>query len=89
MNYLIVKHKVENYDQWKKVFDSGAGGIEETGFQIQNILRDADDPNMIVLFFKLDDIEKAKAFTDTPEAYKGSEKAGVIGIPEVFWLTDY
>ena len=33
-------------------------------------------------------VDKAKAFTSAPEAYEAADESGVIGTPEVMYLTE-
>ncbi|MDI6765965.1 MAG: hypothetical protein QME52_03985 [Bacteroidota bacterium] len=44
---------------------------------------------MIVLLSRADDLNKAKAFTQNPDACEHREISGVIGMPEILWLNDY
>lgn len=88
MFYLFVKHKVADFVKWKKVFDANAAGAKAAGLHLLHLLRDASDPNLVVLLFKVDDIKKAKAFTETPDASKSKVNSGVIGVPEMMFLSE-
>lgn len=88
MNYLLVKHRVADFEKWGQVFDSHLVGQRESGLELLHLLREIEDPNMVVLFFHVHDLEKAQAFTSTPEASKAAEESGVEGEAEAFWLTD-
>ncbi len=88
MHYLLCKHQVEDYAKWRGVFDSHAQGQQESGLQLLHLLRDTADPNLVVMLFRVDDLDKAKAFIQTPSAREAGEISGVIGVPEVFFLSD-
>ncbi|MGD2111003.1 MAG: cyclase [Phycisphaerae bacterium] len=88
MNYMLCRHKVKDYAKWREVFDADAKPREETGFHLLHLLRDVSDPNYIVMLFELDDVEKAKAFCESPSAHEAAAESGVIGEPEAFYLTD-
>ena len=88
MTYLFCKHKVAEYARWRRVFDSHAEAQRETGLHVLHVLRAADDPNLIVMLFRVDDVEKARAFTEAPSARETGEEAGVIGPAEMFYLND-
>ena len=88
MPYLIVKHKVKDFNQWLAVFESHAEAQKEAGFGEPQILRDYKDPNMVVCLFKVQDIMKARAFTQAPNVADVIEQAGVIGTPEGLWLEE-
>ena len=45
MPYLLVRHKVEDYERWKPVFDHDHGATrEQSGSKGGPILRNPDDP---------------------------------------------
>ena len=88
MTFLIVKHKVKDFNKWLSVFNSHAEAQLEAGFRDPQILRDYKDPNIVVCFFKVTDIMKARAFTQAPDVGGVMEQAGVIGIPEGIWLDE-
>jgi hypothetical protein len=53
-----------------------------------NVMRDTDDPDLVVLFSRITDESKAKEFTETPSAREAAETSGVIGVPELMYLTE-
>jgi hypothetical protein len=87
MDYMLCKHKVADFDRWHDVFLAHAEAQREAGLHILHVLRDAADPDMVVMWFRIDDMEKAKAFTSTPEAREAADESGVIGVPEVLYLS--
>ncbi len=86
MNYLIVKHRVEDFDNWHEVFHSNEHMLAESGFGKMEILRGAFEPNLVVVMLEVKDIAKAKAFTSAQGAVDSANLGGVIGTPEGFWL---
>ena len=52
------------------------------------LLRDINDPNTIVFIFFIEDIQAAKAFTETPQASAAQYESGIIGAPEVLFLEE-
>ncbi len=88
MHYLLCKHEVADYDKWRRVFDSHAESQREAGLHPLHVLRDADNPNYVVMLFRADDLAKAKAFTQAPAAAEGAKSSGVIGTPEVRFLRE-
>ncbi|MCH7878013.1 MAG: hypothetical protein IH914_01690 [candidate division Zixibacteria bacterium] len=88
MKYLLVTHRVENFDRWKTVFDSHNVAESDTGLRILKLLRDEADPNMVVLFFEMVDADKALAFMNAPEAAQAKDDSGVIGDPTVMILSE-
>ncbi len=88
MPYLIVKHKVKDFDQWLAVFESHAEAQKEAGFGEAHILRDYKDPSVVICLFKILDFAKARAFTQAPDVANVMDKAGIIGTPKALWLEE-
>jgi len=86
MNYLFVRQKVEDFDKWYAVFASHAEAQCEAGLRDLQLLRDTADPNVVVCFFRFDDLDKARAFTGSPDADDAKTESGIIGEPDVLWL---
>ncbi len=86
MKHLLCKHEVADFDKWYAVFSSHGDAQKESGLRLINLLRDAVNPNLVVMWFEVEDMDKANAFMSAPEAYAAAEKSGVIGTPEVHFL---
>ena len=54
MTYLFCRHKVAEYSKWRRVFDSHAAAQREAGLHVLDVLRGADDPEDIEMFFLSD-----------------------------------
>lgn len=87
MNYLFVRHKVVNFETWQSVFASHAEAQQRAGLLLLHLLRVAADPNDVLMLFEVNDLEKAKAFTGSSGAGESAKVSGVIGTPEVLFLT--
>lgn len=88
MPYLFVRQKVEDFDRWYSVFSSHAEAQREAGLKDLQLLRDVADPDTIVCFFRVDDIDKGKTFTETPQASEAQKVSGVIGEPQILFLDE-
>jgi quinol monooxygenase YgiN len=88
MTYMLCKHRVHEFERWYKIFASHAEEAKKAGFHLLYLLRDTEDPNHIVYLFRLDDVNAAKAFTETPEAARIGEESGIVGKTEVIILND-
>lgn len=84
MIYLNVRHTVVDYEKWRPFFDadetrrraSGATGVNQ-------VYRDADDPNTVTLIMEWDNVVNAQKFVNDPALAEVMQKAGVIGKPAV------
>jgi len=82
--FMVVNHKVKDFDAWLKVFDSeGPAKRAAEGFTDVALARGIDDPNMVHLAFDVTDAAKAKAAIMSDEKKKLMESAGVIGKPDI------
>jgi hypothetical protein len=79
---MVIKHKVADYDKWRKEYD--AHDSIRTAYTISHYMvgRGTDDANMIVTATKFIDLQKAKDFSVLPYLKEAMKKAGVIGKPE-------
>ena len=88
MPYLRVRQKVEDFNRWHAIFASHAEAQTVAGLKGLQLLRDATDPSLVVCFFGVDDVETARAFTETPDVSDAQRHSGIIGTPEVLLLEE-
>jgi heme-degrading monooxygenase HmoA len=89
MPYLLVRHKVEDYERWKPVFDHDhAATREQRGSKGGRILRNADDPNELVILLKWDSLDNARQFANADDLREAMQRAGVADEPDVYFLEE-
>ena len=76
---MLVDHRVEDFDTWKKMYDEVRGWHHEHGVRFQQVLRHGDDPNRIVVTHAFDSREAAEAFVANPELREAMGRMGVDG----------
>ncbi|EIA08492.1 hypothetical protein [Flavobacterium frigoris] len=79
---IVMKHKVANYEKWRKEYDAHDSVRKAHGISHFVIGRGMDNPNTIIVIDKIDDVMKAKEFTAMPSLKEAMIKAGVNGTPE-------
>lgn len=91
MIWVIARHQVRNYDEWKPVFDSTVAWIRETGGQKYYVSRDTDNPNWVTVAIAWKTLPEAEGFIKAPRLKEAMGRAGVIGEPEIHYteLADY
>ena len=82
MEYLIIRHKVEDFDTWKKVFDQDKKRRIQEGLTDMLLLRDDNNLNEVTIILEFYDLVKAQYFVSDPELTAIMKKAGVLGRPE-------
>jgi heme-degrading monooxygenase HmoA len=88
MAVSLMQSHVENYGEWKKVFDANAGLRKSHGAISEEVYHGIDDPNAVTIIVKWDSLEKAKKFAESSELKAAQQKSGVQGLPEVSFLTE-
>jgi hypothetical protein len=86
MALVIIRHKVNDFAAWKKVFDSHASAQSASGLSNPRLFRSADDPTEIVILFDAADTSKAKQFAASSDLRSAMASAGVIDKPDIHIL---
>jgi heme-degrading monooxygenase HmoA len=94
LTYVLVIHRVEDFDKWKSVYDEDGATRKSKGSKGSHLLRNTNDLNHLVVMTEWDNLESAKNFAESEDLSKTMQKAGVVGRPAVFYLeeiekTDY
>lgn len=82
---LLVKHKVKDWDAWKKVFDGDKQARMDAGITDRVLgYTDGDNHNVIIVF-AIADMDKAKAFMKSKALMDKMKEGGVEGQPTSFF----
>jgi len=84
-NRLIMRHKVKDWDAWKKEFDNHKQLRLDAGLIDRALGHAIDDNHQAVIVFAVTDMAKAKAFLQSADLKDKMEKAGVEGKPTSFF----
>ena len=87
MASMFIKLRVADFAAWKPVFDELEPTRRQAGFTAHSVHRDADDPNVIIIAFRVNDIARAKEFASSPDLRETMQRAGAEGPPE-FWFAE-
>jgi hypothetical protein len=87
MTHLLVRHNVADFAKWKPVYDAYLGARQKAGLREKNLLRSINNPNEVVLLFEAEDLTRAQAFSESPDLREAMQKAGVVGKPEILFLS--
>lgn len=86
MPFMTVRHEVQDYAAWKQAFDEHAPMRREMGSKGGYILRNADDPNELIVMMEVEDLDKARAFAASDELRQAMERAGVADQPDIYFM---
>jgi quinol monooxygenase YgiN len=73
----LIRHRVADFDAWKKVYDGFAPIQAEHGVQGHQVLRSIENPNDLIVTHTFDSRDTARAFFAMPELKEAMNQAGV------------
>jgi hypothetical protein len=88
MPYLLLRHKVTDYEQWKSAFDAQSVTRQANGSRGGQLFRSASDPNELVVLLEWDVLETARQYAQSEELRELMRRAGVVGRPTISFLKD-
>ena len=89
MATMIVRHRVANFEAWKKVFDAMTETrVKDFNWIGSDVLRDDSDPNLVTIVNHVKDIASAKRYGGSQALKDGMARAGVISTPDVTFLNE-
>ena len=88
MPYMLVRHKVEDYEKWKPVFDGHQATRRESGGKGGFLFRNADDPNETIILLEWPDLEDARRFAQSEDLRETMQRAGVAEQPDIYFLEE-
>ena len=86
-SYILIRHKVRDFSEWKSGYDAHLPNRVEAGLTEKYLLRDANDPNEVVLLFEAQDLNRAKAFAESADLRETMQNLGVLNEPDICFLT--
>lgn len=88
VQYLMVRQRVRDFDHWMDVFRSHKQAQQAAGLWHPVVMRDATDPAMVTCLLEVHDPDRAREFVSAPQADAAADYAGVLGTPEIKWLSE-
>lgn len=83
MTTVAVRHRVADFDTWKAGYDEHGAVRKEFGCTGDMLLRDAADPNSILVLTFWPTAADAQAFATDPRLPDAMQKAGVVSEPRI------
>ncbi len=85
-SYMLVRHKVRDFSEWKRGYDAHLPKRVEAGLTEKYLLQGANDPNEVILLFEARDLNRAKTFAESADLRETMQKVGVMGKPDIYFL---
>jgi hypothetical protein len=86
-DYLLVRHKVRDFSEWKRGYDAHRSMREAAGLTEQKLLHGSEDPNEVILLFQAQDAARAHAFAESADLRDTMRKVGVVDTPDIYFLS--
>ena len=86
MAFILIRHKVRDFETWKTGYDAHQPKRIEAGLAEKYLLRGADDANEVVILFEAQDLNRAKAFVASADLREKMQEVGVIDKPDIYFL---
>ncbi|WP_345972190.1 hypothetical protein [Sulfurimonas diazotrophicus] len=86
MAYMMVRHKVRDFNAWKPGYDGHKPARDDAGLKEVYLLQNADDPREVIALFEAADLEKARAFAASEDLKQKMQEVGVIDRPDIYFL---
>ena len=84
---LIVRHEVSDFAQWRAAFDAHAQARAKAGICGHAVNRSAQNPNVVVVYLQAESIDSLRGFASSPELKQAMQSAGVVGAPDLTFVS--
>ena len=78
MGSIVRRSRVEDYARWKTVYQAGEAARQAAGWRDQEVFRNPDDLNEIVILTEVDDVERARAYAESEEVRRRQRASGLL-----------
>jgi len=86
MASLYIRHRVADYESWKRGYDDAEWLRKKHGILLAAVSRDPADRNVVMAYHRFKDMSGAKAFSEEVPALM--KEIGVVGAPEIWFGED-
>ena len=83
---MFVRHQVNDFETWKRVYDDFAADQERLGVLDEAVYQAADNPNDVTVTHDFESLADAHAFMASEELHNAMDESGVAGQPTI-WFT--
>lgn len=83
---MLTKFEVEDFSKWKAGFTAAESIRTAAGAKSAQAFQSTDNPHMVIVITEWDNLDTAKAFSQSPALREAQQKAGVLSKPDLFEL---
>jgi heme-degrading monooxygenase HmoA len=86
LHYVLVRHKVEEYSKWKRIYDENMENRKNYGSKGSHVFRSIENPDEVVILYDWDDLENARKFFKSEDFKKKVKLAGIPDELDIYFL---
>jgi hypothetical protein len=84
---MYIRHEVNDYTTWRKSYDAFSAERKKMGVTGAAVYRSVDNANDVTVTHDFKSADKAKEFASSERLKAVMEKAGVKGVPQIWFTT--
>ena len=85
MATLFVRHKVNDFDAWKREYDAFEAERKMSGATHHGVYLTDGIDNEVTVYHEFPNMEMAREFAASEELMAAMERAGVVGEPDIWF----
>jgi len=82
----IIQHEVEDFTEWKKVFDRDVPNLVSAGVKLLGVYASVKNPNDVTMIFEAPNAGIYDVLMSDPGRQAEIKRGGVIGAPNATFL---
>ncbi|MGQ0741411.1 MAG: hypothetical protein ACT4OG_03830 [Alphaproteobacteria bacterium] len=84
---MVIHHRVADYAKWRPVYDAHKAMRDTAGLDYCEVRQPVGDATDVFVACNMTDVDKAKAFAASKDLKEAMKDAGVMGTPEIHYLS--
>ena len=82
MPTIARRSRIEDHARWEAVYRAPASvaARQAAGWRDQQVFRNPDDPNEVLIIAEVDDLERARAYAESDEVRKRQCASGLLEV---------
>ena len=88
MAHILVHHNVKDFEAWKAHFDKHSSFRAQNGSKGGKVFQSMSNPNEVFVLLEWESYESAQKFSQSPNLKEVMQEAGVVGMPEMYFVKD-
>ena len=82
---LFVRHRVQDYAKWRQTYDSVEATRRQAGVSAHAVYQTDGEANDVTVTHDFGSIAEAKAFAESAALREAMARAGVLGVPTIWF----